>query len=363
MTIFDASDHLASPVDPQNFTGHATVARIDRLSDQPTVNMYRVTFQPGARTAWHAHTGVQLLLVIEGRCRVQKEQQPIHEVAAGGAIRIEPGERVARYLDQEASPVRGWQNNLDAPGAHDMMHLRRLMESRNFTTGVPDQSLIASDPSSGVSRLQATRGDGYAAVYAANGRTFRVNLGRISGVEVDALRRDLHALTKKNVHININEIKRPELDAKLVAQSIAEQLQNRVAFRRAMKRALTSAMRSGAKGVKVQVSGRLGGAEMARTEGYSDGRVPLHTLRADIDYGFFEARTTFGRIGVKVWIYKGDAPVTRAEREAAQAAARTAGGGQRRERPQRRRRGGAAGAPNTDAKAGASAEAPKTEGS
>ena len=127
-----------------------------------------------------------------------------------------------------------------------------------------------------------------------------------SGTEVDALRRELHRMTKKSVKVNILEIKRPELDAKLVAQSIAEQLQNRVAFRRAMKRSLTSAIRSGAKGVKVQVSGRLGGAEMARTEGYSDGRVPLHTLRADIDYGFFEARTTFGRIGVKVWINKGE---------------------------------------------------------
>jgi small subunit ribosomal protein S3 len=127
-----------------------------------------------------------------------------------------------------------------------------------------------------------------------------------SGTEVDALRRELHRMTQKSVRVNILEIKRPELDAKLVAQSIAEQLQNRVAFRRAMKRSLTSAIRSGAKGVKVQVSGRLGGAEMARTEGYSDGRVPLHTLRADIDYGFFEARTTFGRIGVKVWINKGE---------------------------------------------------------
>src|SRR5437588_2366164 len=127
-----------------------------------------------------------------------------------------------------------------------------------------------------------------------------------SGSEVDQLRRDLHRITSKQVKVNILEIKRPELDARLVAQSIAEQLQNRVAFRRAMKRALTSAMRSGAKGGKVQVSGRLGGAEMARTEGYSDGRVPLHTLRADIDYGFFEARTTFGRIGVKVWINKGE---------------------------------------------------------
>jgi small subunit ribosomal protein S3 len=127
-----------------------------------------------------------------------------------------------------------------------------------------------------------------------------------SGSEVDALRKDLHKLTGSPVKVNIREVKRPELDAKLVAQSIAEQLQNRVAFRRAMKRALTSAMRSGAKGVKVQVSGRLGGAEMARTESYSDGRVPLHTLRADIDYGFFEARTTTGRIGVKCWINKGE---------------------------------------------------------
>jgi small subunit ribosomal protein S3 len=127
-----------------------------------------------------------------------------------------------------------------------------------------------------------------------------------SGVEVDALRKELHALTKKNVHININEIKRPELDAKLVAQSIAEQLQNRVSFRRAMKRALASAIRSGASGIKITCGGRLGGTEMSRSETYSEGRVPLHTLRADIDYGFTEAKTTFGRIGVKVWINKGE---------------------------------------------------------
>jgi small subunit ribosomal protein S3 len=127
-----------------------------------------------------------------------------------------------------------------------------------------------------------------------------------SGVEVDALRKELHAMTQKNVHININEIKRPELDAKLVAQSIAEQLSNRVAFRRAMKRALASAIRSGAAGVKIQCSGRLGGGEMSRRETYNEGRVPLHTIRADIDYGFVEARTTAGRIGVKVWINKGE---------------------------------------------------------
>ena len=127
-----------------------------------------------------------------------------------------------------------------------------------------------------------------------------------SGSEVDALRKEIHAMTKKNVQVNIIEVKRPELDAVLVAQSIAEQLENRVSFRRAMKRALTSAMRSGAAGMRVRCGGRLGGAEMARNEHYSEGRVPLHTLRADIDYGFREARTTFGRIGVKVWINKGE---------------------------------------------------------
>src|SRR5256884_5894153 len=127
-----------------------------------------------------------------------------------------------------------------------------------------------------------------------------------SGVEVDALRKELHSITGKNVHININEIKRPELDAQLVAQSIAEQLQNRVSFRRAMKRSLASAMRSGAQGIKIQCGGRLGGGEMSRSERYTEGRVPLHTIRADIDYGFAEAKTTFGRIGVKVWINKGE---------------------------------------------------------
>jgi small subunit ribosomal protein S3 len=127
-----------------------------------------------------------------------------------------------------------------------------------------------------------------------------------SGSEVDALRKELFRMTQKNVQVNIIEVKRPELDAVLVAQSIAEQLENRVSFRRAMKRALTSAIRSGAIGMRVRCSGRLGGAEMSRSEHYSEGKVPLHTLRADIDYGFREARTTFGRIGVKVWINKGE---------------------------------------------------------
>src|SRR5687768_12525446 len=156
----------------------------------------------------------------------------------------------------------------------------------------------------GLSKITIVKGSGEIEVDISTARPGIV-IGK-SGSEVDALRRELHKLTGKPVKVNIKEIKRPELDAKLVAQSIAEQLQNRVAFRRAMKRALTSAMRSGAKGVKVQVSGRLGGAEMARTQGYSDGRVPLHTLRADIDYGFVEAKTTTGRIGVKCWINKGE---------------------------------------------------------
>src|SRR5689334_23637087 len=138
-----------------------------------------------------------------------------------------------------------------------------------------------------------------------------------SGSEVDALRKELHDMTGKSVQVNITEIKRPELDAKLVAQSIAEQLQNRVSFRRAMKRSLSSSMRSGAQGVKIRCGGRLGGAEMSRSESYSEGRVPLHTLRADIDYGFAEAKTTFGRIGVKVWINKGEIMPEGFERDAA----------------------------------------------
>ena len=126
------------------------------------------------------------------------------------------------------------------------------------------------------------------------------------GSEVEALRKALAQLTGKRVHINIVEIKKPDLDAKLVAENIARQLENRVSFRRAQKQAIQRAMRAGAKGIKTAVSGRLGGAEIARTEGYSEGTVPLHTLRADIDYGTAEAHTTYGRLGVKVWIYRGE---------------------------------------------------------
>jgi small subunit ribosomal protein S3 len=173
------------------------------------------------------------------------------------------------------------------------------------------------------------------------------------GAEADRIRADLEKLTSKQIQLNILEVKNPEVDAQLVAQGVAEQLSSRVSFRRAMRKAMQTAMKSNAKGIRVQCSGRLGGAEMSRSEFYREGRVPLHTLRADIDYGFYEARTTFGRIGVKVWIYRGDAPSNRAEREAYQAALRAAGQrrdsgrdrGDRGDRPpaRRRRDGGGAG--------------------
>lgn len=126
------------------------------------------------------------------------------------------------------------------------------------------------------------------------------------GSEVEALRKALNQLTEKRVHINIIEIKRADLDAKLVAENIARQLENRVSFRRAQKQTIQRAMRAGAKGIKTQVSGRLGGADIARAEHYSEGTVPLHTLRADIDYATAEADTTYGKLGVKVWIYRGE---------------------------------------------------------
>jgi len=137
------------------------------------------------------------------------------------------------------------------------------------------------------------------------------------GAEVDKLRDDLQKRTKSDIHINIQEIQRPETDAQLVSESVALQLERRVAFRRAMKKAMESSFRFGAQGVKIRVSGRLNGAEIARSEWYQDGRLPLHTLRADIDYGFAEARTTYGIIGVKVWIYKGDMYKTRNRKRAA----------------------------------------------
>jgi small subunit ribosomal protein S3 len=155
------------------------------------------------------------------------------------------------------------------------------------------------------------------------------------GAQADELRAMLTKLTgNQKVQLNIVEIKQPELDAALIAQGVADQLSNRIAFRRAMKRAVQNANKAGAQGIRVQCSGRLGGAEMSRTEWYREGRVPLHTLRADIDYGFREAKTTYGRIGVKVWIYKGEILPYKAvaddkiAREAAMAVGETSGQGQ-----------------------------------
>ncbi|MDT7590989.1 MAG: small subunit ribosomal protein [Pseudonocardiales bacterium] len=179
------------------------------------------------------------------------------------------------------------------------------------------------------------------------------------GAEADRIRGQLEKLSGKQVQLNIREVKGAESDAQLVAQGVAEQLSNRVAFRRAMRKAIQTAMRSPqVKGIRVQCSGRLGGAEMSRSEFYREGRVPLHTLRADIDYGLFEARTTFGRIGVKVWIYKGD--VVGGRRENAAAAAEPSGAA-RRERPTRRR-SGASGTTATSTDAGRAAAQQATGG-
>jgi small subunit ribosomal protein S3 len=155
------------------------------------------------------------------------------------------------------------------------------------------------------------------------------------GAEAERIRGDLEKLSGKQIQLNILEVKNPEADAQLVAQGIAEQLSARVAFRRAMRKGLQGAQRAGAKGIRIQVSGRLGGAEMSRSEFYREGRVPLHTLRANIDYGFYEAKTTFGRIGVKVWIYKGDLTAKELAREQANApkARRDDRGGDRRRAP------------------------------
>ena len=139
------------------------------------------------------------------------------------------------------------------------------------------------------------------------------------GQEAESIRASLEKLTNKQIQLNILEVKNAEMDAQLVAQGVAEQLASRVAFRRAMRKGMQGALRQGAKGIRVQCSGRLGGAEMSRSEFYREGRVPLHTLRANIDYGFYEAKTTFGRIGVKVWIYKGDLTAKELARETAAA--------------------------------------------
>lgn len=141
------------------------------------------------------------------------------------------------------------------------------------------------------------------------------------GADIDRLRDDLHALTKREVYVDIKEVKNPAIEAQLVAENIAFQLEKQIAFRRAMKRALQTAMGAGAKGVRVKCAGRLGGAEISRREGYREGSIPLQTLRADVDYGFAEAHTTYGVIGVKCWVYKGDVLFPKTAREQEKAAA------------------------------------------
>jgi small subunit ribosomal protein S3 len=181
------------------------------------------------------------------------------------------------------------------------------------------------------------------------------------GAEADRIRGRLEKLTSKQVQLNILEVRNPETDAQLVAQGVAEQLSSRVAFRRAMRKAIQTSMKAGVKGIKVQVSGRLGGAEMSRSERYHEGRVPQHTLRANIDYGFYEAKTTFGRIGVKVWIYKGDVTSLSAQRalNAAEARAgrppREGGGGPRGRDGDRR-------APRRDGGGGGDRRGPRRDG-
>ncbi len=174
-----------------------------------------------------------------------------------------------------------------------------LIEDYKIRKYIKDNMFIA-----GISKIEIERAANRVKVSVYTAKPGMV-IGR-GGSGVESLRKELEKLTKKNVIINVEEIKVPELDAQLVAENIAAQLERRVSFRRAMKQAIQRTMRAGAEGIKTAVSGRLGGADMARTEGYSEGTIPLQTLRADIDYGFAEADTTYGKLGVKVWIYKGE---------------------------------------------------------
>lgn len=173
---------------------------------------------------------------------------------------------------------------------HEDLALRRIVKERFFSAGVP--------------RIDIERAANRVRVTIHTARPGMV-IGK-GGTEVDNLRKQLEKVSGKQVQINIVEIKHPDLDAQLVAEGVAFQLERRISFRRAMRQAQQRSMRAGAKGIKVRVSGRLGGAEIARSEWNNEGSIPLHTLRGDVDYGFAEAHTTYGRIGVKVWIYKGE---------------------------------------------------------
>src|SRR3954467_14093266 len=206
-------------------------------------------------------------------------------------------------MGQKVNPVglrlginRTWDSRWFADGLeygkllHADIKIRRALKKRLYQAGV--SRIVIERPHK---KCRIT-------IYAARPG---VIIGK-KGADIEKLRKDVAAMTEGEVHLNIVEIRKPETDAQLVAENIAQQLERRVAFRRAMKRSMQSAMRLGAKGVRINVAGRLGGAEIARMEWYREGRVPLHTLRADVDYGFTEAKTTYGVIGVKVWIFKGE---------------------------------------------------------
>ena len=167
--------------------------------------------------------------------------------------------------------------------------------------------------SAGVSKIEIERTSDRVKIIISTAKPGMI-IGK-DGAEIEKVRAELQKMTTKKVVVDIKEVKRPDREAQLVAENIAQQLENRISFRRAMKSCMGRAMKSGAKGIKASCSGRLGGADMARTETYSDGTIPLHTLRADIDYGFAEADTTYGKIGVKVWIYKGEVLPTKAAKE------------------------------------------------
>lgn len=173
---------------------------------------------------------------------------------------------------------------------HEDLKIRRYLKETLYSAGVP--------------KIEIERAANNVKIYLHTAKPGIV-IGR-GGSEVEKLRKQLEKMTGKRININIVEVKKPELDAQLVAENVASQLERRVSFRRAMKQAVGRSMRMGAGGIRIAVAGRLGGAEIARTEWYSEGKVPLHTLRADIDYGFAEANTTYGKLGVKVWIYKGE---------------------------------------------------------
>ncbi|GAA4160301.1 30S ribosomal protein S3 [Gryllotalpicola daejeonensis] len=209
------------------------------------------------------------------------------------------GQKVNPYgfrLGITTDHVSRWFSDSTKPGQRYADYVGEDIKIRQLLTKTLDRA--------GVSRIEIERTRDRVRVDIHTARPGIV-IGR-RGAEAERIRADLEKLTGKQIQLNILEVKNPEADAQLVAQGIAEQLSARVAFRRAMRKGLQGAQRAGAKGVRIQVSGRLGGAEMSRSEFYREGRVPLHTLRANIDYGFYEAKTTFGRIGVKVWIYKGD---------------------------------------------------------